>query len=136
MNEESLGMADRAAILDLCVAYNWLTDTGNAAGVAGLFIPGGVFDAPPGRFEGKAEIEKFNQDIHSAIRGSMHFNDNHQFELDGDQVRHRCYSSLQIATPDGVRTQLMTYEDVIVRVDGQWRFRERVNRLFAPAADD
>ena len=88
---------------------------------------------PPGRFEGTAAITKCNEDSHPVIRGSMHFNDNHQFERDGDHVRHRCYSDLQVATENGVQTQLMTYDDVIVNVDGASRFAERVNRVFDPA---
>ena len=134
MDSGTVNLEDRLAILDLCAAYNWLTDTGDAEGVAALFTPDGVFDAPPGRFEGTAAITKFNEDIHPVIRGSMHFNDNHQFERDEDHVRHRCYSALRIATDDGVQTQLMTYDDVIVNVEGVWRFAERVNRLFDPAA--
>lgn len=134
MDSGTVALEDRIAILDLCAAYNWLTDTGDAEGVAALFTLDGVFDAPPGRFEGAAAITKFNQDIHPVIRGSMHFNDNHQFERDGDRVRHRCYSALQIAADEGAQTQLMTYDDVIEKVDGEWRFVERVNRLFDPTA--
>lgn len=134
MDSRTVALEDRLAILDLCAAYNWLTDTGDAEGVAALFTPDGVFDAPPGRFEGTAAITEFNKDIHPVIRGSMHFNDNHQFERNGDRVRHRCYSALQIATEDGVQTQMMTYDDVMVKVDHEWRFAERVNRLFDPSA--
>lgn len=134
MDSDTVNLEDRLAILDLCATYNWLTDTGDAEGVAALFTPDGVFDAPPGRFEGTAAITKFNEDIHPVIRGSMHFNDNHQVERDGDHVRHRCYSALQVATENGVQTQLMTYDDVIVNVDGAWRFAERANRVFDPAA--
>jgi len=65
------------------------------------------------------------------LRGSMHFNDN-QFEQRSDHVWHRCYSTLQIAVEGSVETQLMTYEDVIVRVDCACKFAERVNRLFQP----
>ena len=134
MNGTTLSLDERAAILDLCAAYNWLTDTGDAAGVAMLFTPDGAFDSPSDRFEGRAAIQKFNEDIHLEIRGSMHFNDNHQFERRGGHVRHRCYSALQISSEEGVRTHLMTYDDVIVQVDGAWLFEERVNRFFDPSA--
>lgn len=132
-NGTSPSIDDRLAILDLCAEYNWRTDTGDAPGVAALFTPDGVFDSPSERFEGRDAILRFNEDIHQEIRGSMHFNDNHQFEVNDDHVRHRCYSALQIATDDGVRTHLMTYRDVIVQVDGEWQFRERVNRFFDPS---
>jgi SnoaL-like domain len=130
VQEISLDHRDRLVILDLCAAYNWRTDLGDASGVAALFTPDGVFDCPAGRFEGTAAIAKFNEEIHQVIRGSMHFCDNHQFARRADHLWHRCYSALQLVSDQGVHPQLMTYEDVIVEVEGEWRFRERVNRLF------
>ena len=97
MSDDLVSVDVRQAILDLCAAYNWLTDTGDAHGVAALFTPDGVWDGPPGRYEGTAAIVDFNQRIHEVIRGSMHFNGNHQFEPDGDSIRHRCSSALHLA---------------------------------------
>ena len=134
MSDGTVTAETRMAILDLCAAYNWLTDTGDAHGVAALFTTDGVWDGTPGRFEGRDEIVDFNERIHEVIRGSMHFNGNHQFEVDGDRILHRCSSALHIASDDGVQVQLMTYEDVIVEQDGAWRFAERINRNFDPAA--
>lgn len=134
MSDHTVSVEARQAILDLCAAYNWLTDTGDAQGVAALFTPDGVWDGPPGRFEGTAAIVDFNERIHQVIRGSMHFNNNHQFESDGDRIRHRCFSALHIASDDGVKIQLMSYEDIVVQVDGSWRFAERINRNFDPGA--
>lgn len=133
MSDNPVGADVRQAILDLCAAYNWCTDTGDAHGVAALFTPDGAWDGPPGRYEGTAAIVDFNQRIHQVIRGSMHFNGNHQFEADGDRIRHRCFSALHLVSDDGVQIQLMTYEDIIVRLDGEWRFAERINRNFDPA---
>ena len=134
MGEHPVSAEDRQAILDLCAAYNWRTDTGDARGVAALFTPDGAWDGPPGRYEGTDAIVEFNERIHELIRGAMHFNDNHQFEGDGDRIRHRCSSALHIPSEGGVQIQLMTYEDTLVQVDGAWRFAERINRNFDPAA--
>ena len=94
------------------------------------FTVDGVFDGPPGRFEGRAAIAAFNRDIHPMIRGSMHFNSNHQFERRSDHLWHRCYSILHLVTDAGVQPQLMAYEDVVVDLDGDCGFAGQVNGLF------
>lgn len=42
MNRTTVSLDERMAILDLCAAYNWRTDTGDAEGVATLFTPDGA----------------------------------------------------------------------------------------------
>jgi hypothetical protein len=129
-----ISLQDRTDILDLCARYSYFTDTGAAEDVANLFLPDGVFDGPPGQFEGSQAILQFNKDIHELIKGSMHFTDNHLFEDCGDYIRHRCHSKLLMPSDDGVSTTLMTYDDEVVKVGGEWKFRIRKNRLFDPSA--
>ena len=130
MKDQALKPEDRLAILDLIAQYNWRTDTGDAAGVADLFTEDAVWDGEPGRFEGRQAIEEFNVEVHQSLVGSLHINGNHQFELNGDTVRHRCSSTFHVPTAEGVKTFLMTYVDVIVRDQGRWRFKERVNKFW------
>ena len=134
MNSINLSREDKAAILDLCAEYNWRTDTGDARGVAELFTVNGVWDGEPGRFEGRAAIEQFNRNAHRRLRGAMHFNNNHQFEVRDGVVHHRCYGLLHIPGAEGIQTLLTTYTDVVVRDGDGWRFRERFNRYFDPGS--
>ena len=127
-------VADRLEILDLCARYNYFTDTGEAQEVARLFTPDGVFDGPPGRFEGFDAIVAFNENIYQALAGSMHFTDNHLFEMRGASIRHRCYLALNIPSKDGVKSTLMMYDDEVVKIEGEWKFRARTVRAFAPKA--
>jgi len=55
----------------------------------------------------------------------MHFTDNHLFEQDGGVVRHWCFLSYQIPAKNGTHLMLLGYEDELVKVDGEWRFRAR-----------
>ena len=122
---------DRVAILDLCARYNWFTDTGQAEQVAALFVPEGVFDGVPGRFEGTAEIVGFKRNSRQVIAGSVHTNDNHLFEDAEDHVKHRCFCVLhRVPSDDGLITMFFTYDDEIAKVDGTWKFRLRVVRPF------
>ena len=127
-----ISVEDRLEILDLCARYNYFTDTGEAQEVARLFTPDGVFDGPPGRFEGFDAIVVFNENIYQALAGSMHFTDNHLFDKGDDFIRHRCYLALHIPSEDGVKSTLMTYDDEVVEVEGEWKFRARIVRAFEP----
>jgi hypothetical protein len=123
---------DRLEILELCARYNYFTDTGDAQEVARLFTSDGVFDGPPGRFEGFDAIVAFNENIYQALAGSMHFTDNHLFESRDSFIRHRCYLALNIPSKDGVKPTLMMYDDEVVKVEGEWKFRARTVRAFEP----
>ena len=111
----SISLEDRAAILDLCADYNHFTDTGQADKVAELFAADGVFDGPPGIFKGRAEIAQFNIDIYAILKGSMHFTDNHRFQLDGGIMYHACYLALMLPGEAGAQPTLFTYEDELVK---------------------
>ncbi len=130
VNDPVLSSEDRTAILDLIAEYNWRTDTGDAVGVADLFTEDAIWDGEPGRFEGRQAIEDFNVKVHQSLIGSMHFNANHQFAVKDGAVHHRCSSAFHVPTDDGLKTFLMTYVDVIVRNEGRWRFKERVNKFW------
>ena len=56
----------------------------------------------------------------------MHFTDNHLFEVDGDTCQHKCFLDFKVPSPDGsVASVLLGYEDVVVKVDGEWLFKRR-----------
>ncbi len=119
---------DRMAILDLCASYNYLFDTCAAEEWAATFTADGVFEGPAGRAQGPEALAEFCRNTNAQYPGGMHFTDNHLFEQDGDAVRHKCFLSMQVPSPEGTQTLLLTYEDELRRVDGEWRFASRLCR--------
>jgi hypothetical protein len=128
-----IGIHDRMAILDLCSRYNYFIDTGSAEQWADTFTAAGVFEGPSGRAEGRDELIAFCRKLAEQFPGSMHFSDNHLFEVQDGVVLHRCFLSFQVPTQTGTDVMLMGYEDELVEVDGDWRFRlRRVGPISAP----
>ena len=115
-------------LLELIAHYNWSLDTGDVDAVAAAFTEDGVFDSSAGRFEGRAAIREGFAKSTAALKGSMHFNANHQFEEDGEVIKHRCYLLFQLPTEKGYVGHPAIYTDEIVKVDGVWKFRLRYVR--------
>ncbi len=120
-----ISIEDRLAILDLCARYNYHIDTGASEAWADTFTADGVFDGPVGRAEGRDALVAFCDQLAKDFAGAMHFTDNHLFEQAGDGVRHRCFLSFQVPVEGRTDIWLLAYEDDIVSVDGEWRFRSR-----------
>lgn len=122
-----ISLDDRMAILDLCAQYNYAFDTRASEAWADMFTVDGVFEAEDdvGRAEGRAALIEFCNVTAKRFAGGMHFTDNHRFETDGDLVRHQCYLSHQMTTEHATAVALFSYNDELVKVDGEWRFRLR-----------
>lgn len=120
-----ISIEDRMTILDLCSRYNYYIDTGAAEKWADTFTEDGVFQNPDGASQGRDALIKFAADFFKQYPGAMHFTDNHLFELDGDMVKHKCFLSFQIPTEGGPTIALVGYDDELVRVNGDWKFRSR-----------
>ena len=116
---------DRLAILDLCARYNYAIDTGASEAWADTFTADGVFDGPAGHAEGRDALVAFCDQLAKQFPGAMHFTDNHLFERAADGVRHRCFLSFQVPVEGRTDIWLLAYEDDVVSVDGEWRFRSR-----------
>ena len=128
-----ISIDDRMEILDLCSRYNYYVDTDSAEKWADTFTADGVFDGPAGHAKGRDELIAFCHMLFERAPGGMHFTDNHLFEVKGDEVLHRCFLSFQVPTDDGTDLALLGYEDVLVRVNGAWRFSlRRVCPISAP----
>jgi len=120
-----ININDRMAILDLCSRYNYFVDTGCAEQAADTFTADGIFDGAAGHAEGRDELIALCQLFAEQFPGGMHFTDNHLFETLGDVVLHKCFLSYQIPTDKGTDVSMLGYEDEVVKVDGNWRFRSR-----------
>ena len=122
----SISLEDRFAILDLCSVYNYTVDQGDAPGWADTFTPDGIFSGPAGHAEGRDGLISFAHGLAEQFPGGMHFTDNHLFDVVGGEVHHKCFLDFKIPSSDGsVATMLLGYEDVIVRHEGEWRFKRR-----------
>lgn len=120
-----IALEDRLAILDLCARYNYAIDTGASEDWARTFTEDGVFDGPAGHAEGHDALIAFCDQLAVEFPGAMHFTDNHLFEEDGETMRHRCFLSFQVPKGETVDIWLLGYEDELVRMNGDWRFRSR-----------
>ncbi|MDE2744776.1 MAG: nuclear transport factor 2 family protein [Chloroflexota bacterium] len=121
-----ISLEDRFAIIDLCSVYNYTVDQADGEGWAATFTEDGVFAGPAGQAEGREALVAFCGQLAEAFPGGMHFTDNHLFEIDGDTCNHKCFLDFKVPSPDGsVASILLGYEDVIVKVDGEWLFQRR-----------
>jgi hypothetical protein len=128
-----INIDDRMEILDLCSRYNYFVDTDCAEQWADTFTKDGTFEGPAGRAEGRDELIAFCHSLAEQFPGGRHFTDNHLFEVRDDVVLHRCFLSFQVPADSGTDVMLLGYEDEVVKVDGDWRFRtRRVGPITAP----
>ena len=120
-----ISVEDRFAILDLCSVYNYTVDQADGDGWAATFTEDGVFHGPAGHAEGREALSAFCGQLAEAFPGGMHFTDNHLFEIDGDTCQHKCFLDFKVPSAEGVSSTLLGYEDVVVKVDGEWLFQRR-----------
>lgn len=75
------------------------------------------------------EMARDAQHIHEPLLATMHRNSNHWFDIHGDNATGRVYVDLfEVRVSDGVPStvhHLGWYNDVYVRIDGEWRIKER-----------
>ncbi len=122
----NISLEDRFAIIDLCSVYNYTVDQADGEGWAATFTEDGIFNGPAGQAEGREALVAFCGQLAEAFPGGMHFTDNHLFELDGDTCQHKCFLDFKVPSPDGsVASVLLGYEDIVVKVDGEWLFKRR-----------
>ena len=128
-----INIDDRMAILDLCSRYNYFIDTGCAEQWADTFTANGTFEGPAGRAEGRDGLIALCRQLFEQFPGAMHFSDNHLFDVQDEVVLHKCFLSFQVPSETGANVMLLGYDDELVQVDGDWRFRlRRVGPLTAP----
>jgi uncharacterized protein (TIGR02246 family) len=127
-------MDDRAAIIDLLGRYCHTLDAGDVDGAVALFAPDAVLwplfmsDEPErGRDAIAAWYQRYWIGVTGAVRFLQHHIQSPMVDVDGDTARARCYltaTSVSRANDD-VRMSHGRYEDVLVKLDGVWRFAER-----------
>lgn len=128
---------DRLDIHDLIARYQWSLDMGDEETFLGLFTPDGVIDFPTtGRFEGWEGIQRYWKFQYSAptTKGRQHHVDSTWIEGGGTEcfVRSYIFATLWIDA-GGFSVFLASgyYEDKVVKIDDQWKFKERKFRVWS-----
>ena len=132
--ERLQALEDREAIRDLIVSYGPLADSGDAEGVARLWIGDGVYavDGFP-EARGHAEIAALIAGpVHQALmaRGCAHVLGSPVIDLHGDRATARCYSVVLAKAGEGwepVRVAANRWE--LVRTSKGWQVTRRDNAL-------
>ncbi|MFN0026300.1 MAG: nuclear transport factor 2 family protein [Acidimicrobiales bacterium] len=134
----TLSTADRFEIHELVARYNKAIDTGDATGWADTFAEDGEFVGLVGTFKGRDQLEGFVREYvtnpeFAEWAASQHWTTN--LVIDGDGERAELFAHVMMVHPeaDGGRIVLVGwYEDRLARIDGRWRFTQRIVRSSAP----
>ncbi len=133
---------DYEHIRQLLGRYNLAIDLGDAEGWAATFTSDGVFqcrglpDEHPlgGRYEGTDALIAYARTHHHLAKGrARHWNANLLIEGDGETATMRCYLLALTAGAGKVAGTTGIYEDRLRKLDGQWRFVERLITIDTPA---
>jgi hypothetical protein len=127
-----LAIDDHFAIEHLYAAYNQYIDSDRADQWAALFAPEGVFVSSE-TYRGRVELAAFvrkRAELEPTLpfRDAQHWNANLLLEQNAGIVRGSCYVvRFAINRSTGVKevVSLGSYEDEIVKHDGQWLFARR-----------
>jgi len=117
---------DKDAIRELLHEYCFCMDQARFAELALLFVADGEWIAPYRRATGPAEIEAWlTQSVPTPPR-RMHYTMNSVIRLDGTSAEARSNYLVMVEGDAGpVASVCGTYQDVLVKLDGVWRFRRR-----------
>jgi uncharacterized protein (TIGR02246 family) len=119
--------AEREAIATLLAEYCHLCDDGDFEGLADRFTDDGTFVFGDRTMTGRNALIRWFERTQSPERRGKHLTSNVAVTIDGD--RATVVSDYVFLTKvDGRPTPLIAgrYDDDLVRVDGRWRFRQRV----------
>ncbi len=118
---------DHEEIRQLIARYCHLVDSHQAAGWAALFTEEGVLDAGGTKVEGIQALESFAESLRGVYETHpmRHVVTNVVIDINGDDARSQSY--IQVLNPGPSTSIGMTgiYDDILRRVDGEWRFVQR-----------
>ena len=122
----ALTEADRIEIMELASRYNHAIDHRRAEEWAELFTEDGRFMAGGElKGEGRTALEAYIRKAAAAGHKSRHWTSNAVIEGDGKTARLKLYV-MAIDIGGDIRPYIMgEYDDRLVKVGGQWKFKER-----------
>ncbi len=119
-----LSAEDQLAIMDLSARYCHATDSHDSEGWADTFTADGAIEAPQGTSQGRDALIQFSQGVNTGMPNVRHHISNIVICGEGDSATMKSYLNL-INTEGNATVFTATYEDQIVRVDGEWKFAHR-----------
>ena len=113
--------------------YAWSLDTHDVESFAALIADDGAIEMPDvGRFEGRPEVLRYGRLLtdNPTYPGRQHWIGQSLVDGDSEHCQVRSYGIVTGRSNDGVSAvrSLGYYADKLVKIDGQWPFRERVWR--------
>lgn len=116
-----LTVEDRVEMMELVARYNQAIDSGDAEGYAATFTEDGVFQiAGQPEVRGREQLIDMVQRL--GPRNSRHWVNNIVIDGDGDSATMKCYLAV---LRDRQITSTGKYVNILVRVDGSWKFLRR-----------
>jgi ketosteroid isomerase-like protein len=123
------GLADRAEILEVVVAYATALDGKDWRALGSLFAAEAIWEYEAGGEQviGPEAIAARIAGTLERLRATQHFCGNHSVRVDGDEAWHTCYYQAQHVGRDG-ETFLGAgrYTDRLSRTADGWRFTHRM----------
>ena len=119
---------DQLEIQGLAARYNHAIDSGDADGFCGVFVENGVLDAGVVQVEGHAALKEFAVNFASSTHAPRHVATNLVIEGDGDQATLKAYIHMYVLAGDPPQQTITvggTYDDVLRKEDGRWKFVHR-----------
>jgi hypothetical protein len=132
---QGVGVAARAALLELHALYANTIDEGHAEAWAACFTADGVLrTSRPLRVVGREALAAFAADWHLSSGGQpRHMTWNHRFEASGAEVLGTCYAALLRTA--GARVEVdftAVYRDRFASTAAGWLIRERFVTIDRP----
>jgi hypothetical protein len=135
-------LEDRAAIEDLLVTYGRLLDRRDLAGYSKLFADDGVWEGGIGKATGPAQILEMLTKVFARVPpgqygGNFHVMSSFSIAIDGNTASSWSRWTWFIEGGDGKPTAQRSghYEDKLVRVGGEWKFKHRLTVTELPSAE-
>lgn len=137
-------LEDQLAIQRVITDYSAFLDARDYDGYVGLFTPDGVWQNGSTRREGRAQIREmltglFGEPAADFVnRSSFHQIGNFEIDVDGDTARAKSRFVFVWRGEGGAPTPALSgqYHDELVRVDGQWKIKRRVDNTIMPTAEE
>lgn len=135
----SLSAADLLEIQGLVAQYNWAIDSGAVDDWVATFLPDGQFtNTTPQTWIGHDELRDFatNYAKDPEWQKCQHWVNNFLTEESGSDVILRCQLMTIQDWNGSLRIKAIAwYEDRLKRVNGRWKFAQRICRLPVASAD-
>jgi uncharacterized protein (TIGR02246 family) len=135
---------DQLAIQRVITDYSAHLDARDYDGYVGLFTEDGVWQNGATRREGRADIRAMLTGLFGepepefVNRSSFHQIGNFEIDVDGDTARAKSRFVFVMRGERGAPTPALSgqYHDELVRQDGQWKIRRRVDHTVMPTAEE